>query len=298
MTTSRKASRCCEATGRHLTTPIRQTRNNTSRRGNQLFGYRKPSRRAGSNGKKPSWRDFYDIDPAAAFFHQFSGPEQLRELAEDIDRQQVIFEPIHTGSTAGTPRPFVIDGISRLDGAESTSRQIINAKGEWMGMLSSAGNVRHVVHHPGKTDKEVWSIALSLNLKRRHHTTGQLAEIADKLATRTVGRAKTANLQNKGSGDQSANLRIAPTVEQAAKMVGVSPRSVQAYRKVKTAAPEKLSDIRKAKLSLGKAASELAEAKPRKPKKEVDKLSPEHIHKRFGMFRKILALAHRPAEGA
>ena len=34
------------------------------------------------NNSGYSWREFYDIHPAAEFYHEFSGKEQLRELAE------------------------------------------------------------------------------------------------------------------------------------------------------------------------------------------------------------------------
>ena len=47
---------------------------------------------------KPSWSDFYDIHPAAAFFHDTSTKEQLKELAADIDKQKTIFDAVHTAS--------------------------------------------------------------------------------------------------------------------------------------------------------------------------------------------------------
>jgi hypothetical protein len=200
---------------------------------------------------QPSWRDHCAIHPAAAFFHEFSSKEQLDELADDIDKQQRLLDPIHTASVFG--KTFVIDGITRLDAAEKTGRQIIDENGNWIGVLDG-----HVVHHSGKTDEEVWDIVISLNLKRRNYTTGQLSEIADELATRPIGR------QNK-----SALMRnYVPTQEAAAKMVGVSRRSVQQFRKVKKEAPEKVKDIRSGKLAPSKAVDELpAKVKSRKPPK-------------------------------
>jgi hypothetical protein len=127
---------------------------------------------------KPSWRDHYDIHPAAAFYHGFSSDEQLKELAEDIDQRKVIFEPIHTASVLG--KTFVIDGVSRLDAAEKTGRRIIDEKGNWIGMLDG-----RVIHHSGKTDEEVWSIVTSLNNKRRHLTKEQILEAADHMLKRT-----------------------------------------------------------------------------------------------------------------
>src|SRR5262245_37918724 len=78
----------------------------------------------------PSWRDFYDTHPAAAFFHTLSSDEQLEELAEDIAKQKVIFNSIHTASVFG--KLFVIDGISRLDAIEKTGRMTVDEKGNWI----------------------------------------------------------------------------------------------------------------------------------------------------------------------
>jgi hypothetical protein len=137
-----------------------------------------------------SWREFFDIHPAAAFFHQFSSDEQLQDLADDIDKQEVILAPIHTANVVGKAKPFVIDGISRLDAAEKTGRQIVRENGEWMGMLSNVGSSRSVIHHPGMTDAEVWSIVASLNGKRRHLTKKQIVEAADRmLELETAGKS-------------------------------------------------------------------------------------------------------------
>jgi hypothetical protein len=251
---------------------IHRPLNTAHQRVQRLFTCHPQSKRAGGGVDKPSWRNYFEIHEAAAFFHQFSSDEQLKELADDIDKQQVILEPIHTASVPGKAKPFVIDGISRLDGAEKTGRQIIRENGAWMGMLS---NSRSVIHHPGKTDKEIWSLVISLNLKRRHHTTGQLAEIADKLATGTRGGDRKSN--------QSAKMHFgrAPTVKQAAEMVGVSKRSVEQFRKVKKVAPENIAAIRAGTLRLAKA---VRDAKPRKAKPPVDKLKPEYVWRRYGIF--------------
>jgi hypothetical protein len=223
-----------------------------------------------------SWREFYDVHPAAEFFHAFSSDEQLQELADDIDEQKVIFNPIHTASVPGHAKPFVIDGISRLDAAEATGRQIINEKGEWTGMLAATGSInRYVVHHPGKPDKDVWKIAVSLNNMRRHYTAGQLAAMADELATAKRGGDRrsdqSANLHN----DREIEFDRPMTVSDAAKTVGVSKRSVQSFRKVKKEAPKTAEDVRKGKLPLGKAAKELPAKSKRQPKPPRKSRRPE-----------------------
>jgi hypothetical protein len=64
----------------------------------------------------------------------------------------------------------------------------------------------------------------------------------------------------------------APTVKQAAKMVGVSERSVHQFREVKKKAPKKLDKIRSGELAPSKAVGELetkkAPSKKREPKEE------------------------------
>ena len=130
MITTRRKKRPASATGR----PCIQRRYNirSGRKQIRLFNFAAASRLAGgSSDEATGWRDFYDGHEAAEFFHSCSDPEQLKELADDIDKQGVIFFPIHTATVPGRPRPFVIDGISRLDAAEATGRKIVNEKGEW-----------------------------------------------------------------------------------------------------------------------------------------------------------------------
>jgi len=270
MRTSNKKKAAASATAAPNTAMIGRTHNTRHRKRQRLFGYRKPTRRVGGGNGKPSWRDQYAVHEAAAFFHQFSGDDQLKELAEDIDEQGAIFEPVHTASVPGKGKPFVIDGISRLDAAEKTGRQIIRENGEWMGLLSNVGGSRSVIHHPGKTDEEIWSIVISLNLKRRHYTTGQLSAIADTLATRPTGRpGKSALMRN-----------YVFTQEQAAKTVGVSRRSVQQFRQVKKESPEKVAAIRAGRLSVARATRD---AKPKHKPKPLD-TSSSFVWKRFGQF--------------
>jgi hypothetical protein len=113
-----------------------------------------------SEPNKPSWRDLKHIHEAAAFFHKFSeedpGRKQLKELVADINEKRIILDPIHTATVPLKAGEFVIDGISRLDALEAAGIQVVDEKGEWMGILSSAGGQQMRIHHGGKTDEEVW----------------------------------------------------------------------------------------------------------------------------------------------
>src|SRR5262249_40221234 len=64
-----------------------------------------------------------------------------------------------------------------------------------------------------------------------------------------------------------------PTVAQAARMVGVSPRSVHQFRKTKKEAPEKIKDVRAGELAPSKAVSELG-AKATSGKDQLKKAPP------------------------
>jgi hypothetical protein len=202
---------------------------------------------------QPSWRDHFDIHPAAAFYHGFSSDEQLKELTEDIGQRQVIFDPIHTASVFG--KTFVIDGVSRLDAAEKTGRQIIDEKGNWIGVLD-----RHVVHHSGKTDEEVWDIVSSLNLKRRHLSKEQILEVADhmlKLEAAEKGAAKKERASSARSFSPNPGKRGGSTKdphktalhERAEKIAGgpISNRTVEKYLSRQPDCPKKAPVKTKAK---------------------------------------------------
>ena len=101
-----------------------------------------------------------------------------------------------------------------------------------------------VVVDAPRDDEAGWIIAM--NLKRRHLDTGQRANIAAKLATMPYGT-------NQYSG--GANLPLHQTsVEQAAKQMQVSPRSVKMARKVrKEAAPEVVEKVERGEMTLNAA---------------------------------------------
>jgi hypothetical protein len=206
---------------------MRQTKERTPARNGRSSSAVKASDNTKPSAAQPSWRDFCKSHPAAEFFHDFSSEEQLEELREDIDKQQVILDPIHTASVFG--KTFVIDGISRLDAVEETGRQIVDEKGNWIGVLEG-----HVVHHPGRTDEEVWDLVISLNLKRRHLTTKERADVAVKLADYLQAKAEKRSfvsndkkLSKRGRAEGRPSEGKTESVEHAAKTMNVSPSTVR-----------------------------------------------------------------------
>jgi hypothetical protein len=248
--------------------------------------------------KRPSWRDFYDVHEAAAFFHSFSEgedqPEHLKELADDIAKKRVIFEPIHTASVPFEPRPFVIDGISRLDAAESRGFRVVDENGDWIGMLGSPPGARRMtVHHPGLGHEKVWDIVISLNNKRRHYTDRQRAAMAAELAKRLVQKKEPA--ANYSAIDEKFQRRrgrpskgITKAREQAAKMMNVGTSSVERIQKVEREAPEKLKSIRADKLAPSKAAREIDFDKRKRKGKGKGKKELPWAHIAFKHFLRFL----------
>ena len=98
---------------------------------------------------------------------------------------------------------------------------------------------------------------LDVNIHRRHLTTSQRAALAAEVAGYKHGSdRKSANLRS--PKDQSANLR--PTLDEAAKTLGVSPRSVDSAAKIKAASPKLFGDIKDGKITVH-AAEKKVDAK-------------------------------------
>lgn len=102
----------------------------------------------------------------------------------------------------------------------------------------------------GKVGEEEIDFVISQNLHRRHLSTGQRADLANKLAKRKPGRPKQANLPNM------------TTQPQAAAAVKVSVRSVRMVRKIEEDAPPNISRLFKAdrlKLSVAECVAKASE---------------------------------------
>ena len=117
--------------------------------------------------KSSAWRSKFRVHPAADIFPMMSD-EELDELGADIQAHGLNY-PIgarlilHAGADAETE---VFDGRNRLEALERAGIAI---------------KPHHVVHHD-LTDAEVVAHIISANIRRRHLTPGQMADIIVALA--------------------------------------------------------------------------------------------------------------------
>lgn len=173
------------------------------------------------------WHEFANVFPML-------GDEQLRELADDIERNGQRFPVIV--DEAG----LVLDGRNRATACR---------------MLGIEPRVEVF----SGSDEEKLEYVVSLNLSRRHLDTSQRALVASNLAT----------LRDGVRSDNCPGARIrAPGITQgeAADRLNVSRNSVQTARKVQeNAAPEVVEAVERGELSLNKAAK-LTKAQPDKKK--------------------------------
>lgn len=110
-----------------------------------------------------------------------------------------------------------------------------------------------------------YAVAISRNLHRRHLTTSQRAMIAAQMATLKRGDAKSQldDPQNCGS-----------KTEDAAALLNVSPRSVEAAKQVLASGnAEVISAVTSGQMSVSNAAKKVKPAKPKLPKPAAEKAS-------------------------
>lgn len=86
--------------------------------------------------------------------------------------------------------------------------------------------------------------AQAMNDRRRHYTTGQLAMIAEKLATLAHGQKKP---------DAQVCASTPKTQQETAEKMGVSRRAVQQARRVREADPKVAEEVEAGEISLNKA---------------------------------------------
>jgi len=93
---------------------------------------------------------------------------------------------------------------------------------------------------------------VAANIMRRHLTTGQRAMTAAALANMTVG----GDRGNQYGKSQSANLRDAKSIKQAADQLNVAERSVDTAKAIKRDAPDLAEEVRKGNMTLNAADNE------------------------------------------
>ena len=140
------------------------------------------------------------------------------------------------------------------------------------------------------------AFAISLNLKRRHLTTGQRAAIAadlvpvyaaEGLRRMAAGGAAAApgKPAEKGFADlQNLSTERHNSAQKAADAVGVSARAVSQFKRVEEAAPELAEKVRAGELSLNKAERAVIRSENAK---EADRLRVEPLPLPTGKFAVI-----------
>ena len=168
--------------------------------------------------------EIFATHPAAALFPMME-EERLEELTADIKahglrkRIEVWREP------SGLRQQFIIDGRNRLEACKRA------------GINPSFRDVTTDVDDP-------IAYVASVNLKRRDLTPAQRAAIIAELATLPVG----ANQHRKEPVPAGT-----PTLEKAAKLAGVSRRSVARAKALKKAAPAVFEKVKAGKMPLNTA---------------------------------------------
>ena len=140
------------------------------------------------------------------------------------------------------------------------------------------------IEYPGD---DPLGLVLSLNLRRRHLTTGQRADIADELANMPVGNP------NFSKNAIAENSVIGMTQAEAGKRLNVSVDSIQQMRKVKEfGSPELVNRVRSGTLSVSAAAA-LAEKTPEQQRETLAKCGREGSG-RLGKDGKLRPAKYKP----
>lgn len=177
-------------------------------------------------------------------------PEEFKALVEDV-RANGVLHPVYTYEGD------IVDGRHRWLAAKEARKQcpIVELK-LW----------------PGQS---LVDTVVSLNMRRRHLTTGQLAaaavaiaEFKSEEARARQSHGRTAPGQRLASADakRSASPEAGKATTLAAKMVGVSAASVERAKRVKAASPRAFKSLAAGKISVSAAHKQAVAPKaPPKP---------------------------------
>jgi hypothetical protein len=194
--------------------------------------------------------------PAAECF-PLLGLQELKELADDIKKNGLI-QPITLLDG------LVLDGRNRAKGCASRGVQIRTE--DWKG------------------DDPV-AFVISLNLRRRHLTAGQLAMAAANITNLYAPAAKERQTANLKRGDAKPVVAIVPqrdagkAREKAAKSLGASPRYTQDAIAIREYSPKLAAEVLAAEKTIPEAKREMKKTLPPvvpKPRTEADRYRQLH----------------------
>ena len=176
------------------------------------------------------------IHPVAELFPMLPKAE-LDELANDIRDNGLQIPIVVQGDT-------LIDGRNRMEAC-----RIAKVKPEFKEY----------------TGDDPVAFIIGANIHRRHLKPGQAAMIAEKIATMPHGGDMVSK--------RSANLQIAVSVENAAKMLNVSPRLVADARLISNESPDLADAVMRGEMSVNKAKQQIKETETHTETKEVKKVT-------------------------
>jgi protein gp37 len=160
----------------------------------------------------------FKVHPVADAFPLIEGDE-FDALVADVDEHGLI-EPIVLAPDEET----IVDGRNRYRACEKAGRDPV---------FTTLG--------PHYTDEEIVSYIISINVRRRHLSVGQLSMIGLRIREHYAGRARQRMLAGvKSPAPISAQGRSA---EQAAADVGVAHTSITKAAKIQAVAPDLAADV-------------------------------------------------------
>lgn len=182
-----------------------------------------------SDESAPEWQ-FHEL---AELFPRLSD-EEMEDLGADIEKNGLV-EPVtmYQGK--------VLDGRNRVTACLKRGIEI------------------ETVEYDGDTPL---AFVISKNARRRHLSVSQRAILADKLANMKPGERKNAKQANLPISEGVETKEVASQVaavsqDEAAKMMGVSPRLVRHVAKLRREAPELIEQVELGKMTINAALSKL-----------------------------------------
>jgi hypothetical protein len=181
--------------------------------------------------EKKSWRDIYQIHPAALLFPRLP-EDELRALGEDI-KQNGLREPITLWSMEPAGPWQVLDGINRLDAMELVGMETLEQVGnEWRLTLKPRyfSWVKDP-YFPTQGEINPYLFVVSANVHRRHMTKELRAELIvravelERTSPPLARSVKQANSHGYFHGSSIDPFK-AKVVEEAAKH-GISKRTIE-----------------------------------------------------------------------
>lgn len=192
------------------------------------------------------WREVLNVHPAADMF-PLMADDELRELADDIEKNGLAERIVYTGH-ADTPDSYVIlDGRNRLDALALLGKNAMfgtNTPFGQFGILPSKYFEPFADHREDVPDITAWII--SKNILRRHLTGAQKRELIAKLLTLTPEKsnrviAKTVGVNDKTVGTVRNALEATAEIPQLTKTIGADGKARATKQTIAPTLPAKVT---------------------------------------------------------